>query len=401
MAMMNALIKTFTELAPWLLLGMAVAGLLHGLLPENFVRRQLRGKFGVVKAVLLGVPLPLCSCGVIPTGLGLKKDGASNGAALGFLISTPQTGVDSILVSASFLGWPFALFKVLAAAVTGLVGGWVADAVEPHAATDPNDLSESEAAAAAGEPRDLRGMVAHSLDLLASIWRWLLFGIVVSAAIQTYLPPGTLARLGDFGSIGAGLAALVISLPLYICATASVPIAAAMVANGLPTGAALVFLMAGPATNVATIGTIYRGFGTRTLTVYLTTIIVGSLSFGALFDWSTVDVTAVSHVHGESVTWWATASAVILAILLARLAFRDVQRFALANWPGQLGDALEIAVEGMTCGGCATRLEDALRGVTGVDSVHVTRNPDVAVVRGQVDRSRVDHAIREAGFQVA
>ena len=125
--MFESLWQITLELAPWLLLGMAIAGLLHGLLPPDFVGRHLRGRAGVAKAVVLGVPLPLCSCGVIPTGLGLKKDGASNGASVGFLISTPQTGVDSILVSASFLGWPFALFKVAAAAITGLVGGWIAD----------------------------------------------------------------------------------------------------------------------------------------------------------------------------------------------------------------------------------------------------------------------------------
>ena len=105
---LSALWAVLTELAPWLLLGAVVAGLLHGLLPPGFVQRQLQGRAGVAKAVLLGVPLPLCSCGVIPTGIGLKEDGASDGAAIGFLTATPQTGVDSVLVSAGLLGWPFA-----------------------------------------------------------------------------------------------------------------------------------------------------------------------------------------------------------------------------------------------------------------------------------------------------
>ena len=124
-------------LAPWLLLGTAIAGILHVLLPPGLIHRQLRGRWGVLKAVVLGVPLPLCSCGVIPAGIGLKKDGASDGAAVGFLISTPQTGVDSILVSASFLGWPFALFKVGSAALTGLVGGALADAVAETSSDRP------------------------------------------------------------------------------------------------------------------------------------------------------------------------------------------------------------------------------------------------------------------------
>ncbi|MFT5442843.1 MAG: uncharacterized membrane protein YraQ (UPF0718 family), partial [Myxococcota bacterium] len=127
--MLDSILATMYELSPWFLLGMVVSGLLHGLLPRDFIKRQLQGRTGIAKAVSLGIPLPLCSCGVIPAGLGLKRDGASNGASMGFLISTPQTGVDSILVSASFLGWPFALFKVLAAAVTGLLGGWLSDRV--------------------------------------------------------------------------------------------------------------------------------------------------------------------------------------------------------------------------------------------------------------------------------
>ena len=126
MSFISAVWITLCELAPWLLLGMALSGLLHVALPTKFVRQKLRGFAGVLKAVAIGVPLPLCSCGVIPAGIGLKKDGASNGAAVGFLISTPQTGVDSILVSASFFGWPFAVFKLITAAVMGIVGGvWI------------------------------------------------------------------------------------------------------------------------------------------------------------------------------------------------------------------------------------------------------------------------------------
>ena len=121
MPMLLSCWNTLCQLAPWLLLGMLLSGALHVFLPDGFVQRKFQGLGGILKAVVLGVPLPLCSCGVIPAGIGLKNQGASDGAAVGFLISTPQTGVDSVLVSASFFGWPFALFKVAAALITGFV----------------------------------------------------------------------------------------------------------------------------------------------------------------------------------------------------------------------------------------------------------------------------------------
>ncbi len=167
MSLLGAMFGVLLELAPFLLLGMVVAGVLHVALPERFVHRQLQGRFGVVKAVLLGVPLPLCSCGVIPAALGLRMDGASRGATVGFLISTPQTGVDSILVSASFLGWPFAIFKLAAAAVTGALGGALTDAV----AGGP-DADESPPPAPTQSTRHgCKEIVVHALEILRTIWR--------------------------------------------------------------------------------------------------------------------------------------------------------------------------------------------------------------------------------------
>ncbi len=394
--MVESLIQTMLELSPWFLLGMAVAGLLHGLLPRNFIKRQLRGRFAVVKAVALGVPLPLCSCGVIPAGLGLKRDGASNGASLGFLISTPQTGVDSILVSATFLGWPFALFKVFAAAATGLIGGIIADRLPDDDPPD-RDLGAVEAANEEQE-RGLRAMVEHAHDLLASIWRWLVFGVVVSALINTFLPVGTLEVFADAGPLWAGFMVLLISLPLYVCATASVPIAAALVANGMPVGAALVFLMAGPATNVATIGAIYRGFGGRQLFSYLFVLIVGSLGFGLLFDWA-IDPLTVAQPHAAShATWWAVASAVLLSALIARLAVQDLLGWLRGRFGASTGESIEVGVEGLSCGACERKVERALLALDGVVSVMVTRSPDRAVVVGSASREAVVRAIGTAGY---
>jgi uncharacterized membrane protein YraQ (UPF0718 family)/copper chaperone CopZ len=394
--MLQAMWGISLELAPWLLLGTAVAGVLHVALPAGFVHRQLGGRLGVAKAVALGVPLPLCSCGVIPAGLGLRKDGASTGATVGFLISTPQTGVDSILVSASFLGWPFAFFKLITAAVTGLVGGWIADATEDGEATVAADASA--AAADADRPRDPREALAHAFEVLRSIWRWIVFGVVASAAIETLVPDGFFASLADRGTLLPMLACLAVSLPLYVCATASVPIAASLVATGLPGGAALVFLMAGPATNVATIGAIYRALGRRALTVYLSTIIGGSLLSGWLFDSVlAADAVVTTHVHGEQ-KWWAVASTVALFAAIGWFAIEDLRRFSMRFGGASAGPRLEVAVAGMTCDNCVSRLEKALRALDGVTSATVILEPGRAIVSGSIPEAVVLATVEGEGF---
>jgi uncharacterized membrane protein YraQ (UPF0718 family)/copper chaperone CopZ len=391
--------RVLLQLAPWILLGTLIAGLVHVLLPRNFIRRSFRGTAGVWKAVGLGVPLPLCSCGVIPAGIGLKKDGASNGAAVGFLISTPQTGVDSILVSASFLGWPFALFKVLSAAVTGIVGGLLVDRLVGHGDSAPEAESASEAAQGR---RGLRDMLAHGIDIIRSIWHWLLIGVLVSAAIEVLVPETVFARLSAWGSLPAAFAALAISLPLYVCATASVPIAAALVAAGLPPGAALVFLMAGPATNVATIGAIHRRFGSATTAIYLGTIIAGSILFAVAFDWLlTATPIAVPDCHDHAPSPWNVASAILLLALIGYFAADELRR----RWPRRQAAAtdataeLRLPVQGMKCGNCVARLEHALRATQGIDWVSVKLEPGEAIVRGQIDKQQIVEAIQAAGFQ--
>ena len=388
------------QLAPWMLLGTLIAGLLHVLLPSGFVHRKLQGTSGVLKAVGIGVPLPLCSCGVIPAGIGLKEDGASDGACVGFLISTPQTGIDSILVSASFLGWPFALFKVLSAAITGIVGGLLVDHFRSDASEERDDRPTQRSSA--GTLAATWRVVHHGLDIIRSIWLWLVFGILASAAIEVYVPESFLTGIGSLGILPSILAALVISLPLYVCATASVPIAAALVAGGLPPGAALVFLMAGPATNVATMGAIFRRFGGRVLAIYLATIVAGSGIAAVAFDWLLSDALAIGLANHEMHhTWWAQACAVLLLGLFAWFSVVSLvgRLRRRVGKPAEQLSEVRVAVRGMQCGNCVARLEQMLRKTDGIQSAVVNLEPGEALVRGSVGESQVREVIREAGFQ--
>lgn len=389
--MIAALWATLVELAPWLLLGSAIAGAVHVLLPPGFVRQHLGGRGGVAKAVALGVPMPLCSCGVIPTGIGLKREGASDGASVAFIVSTPQTGVDSILVSAGMLGWPFALLKVAAAVVTGLVAGWTVDALS--SSTDV----ELEPEPVVEQAPSLQRAIAYADELLRSIWGWLVFGVVVSAALQVMVSPGALsASVAGLGAL-AGLAVLALSLPLYVCATASVPIAAGLLHAGLPPSAALVFLLAGPASNLATMGAIRGAFGGRVLAVYLATVAIGALGFGWLFDAVLPAMGAHGAAHAEGGVLSIVAAVALLGMLL-RYAFEDVQGW-MRRTGAQEDVTTELGVDGLTCQGCARKLDRFVCEVDGVQSTEVSVDDGRLVVFGAANLDAVVDAVQRAGFR--
>ena len=401
--MLEAMWKVSLDLGPWLLVGAALSGALHALLPPDFLRQHLRGRGGVVKAVLLGVPLPLCSCGVIPAGLGLRRDGASPGASLGFLIATPQTGVDSMVVSASMLGWPFAVFKVLAAFVTGIAGGLATDRwAGEQGGTPPPAAGQGEMLA----PAWRRGL-DHSTMVVQSIWHWLLIGVVVSAALDVFVPASLWARVSGWNPGLSMLAALLVSVPLYVCATASVPIAAGLVTAGLPVGAALVFLMAGPATNVATIGAIRRALGGRAAAIYLATVILGSFAFGFAFDLLVSGgLAALPHRHGEGIGWITHGLAGVFWIMLAYFGFMELRsvlgrRRARAHQVKKRGGTVhDVQVAGLTCQGCVRKLEQVLASDEEVDMAQVTLEPQRAHVHGRLHAGRLRELVERAGYHV-
>ena len=414
------------ELAPSLLVGLLIAGLIHAYVPSAVIRRGLsRPDFGsVLRASLVGVPLPLCSCGVIPTALGLRREGASPGAATSFMISTPQTGVDSILVTAAFLGWPFALFKLIAAFVTGVVGGVLVNR------TVPADASAAAEGDSADDDRP-RGWLARIIeavryavfDLLGAINTWLIIGVVAAALVTALTPADFFAgRPWADGLLGM-LVMLAIALPLYVCTTASVPIAASLILAGLPAGSALVFLMAGPATNLVTIGAVYRTLGARVLSVYLGTVVVMSLGFGLLFEQLLTSVPAQTLTHEHQQGWLPVLSALVLLALMAMLGLRQYRArkqaqarlarvqaaadSAKTDAQGSLAtsaadDSMILAVKGMTCGHCVATVKQALEAL---DQVYEA-SPDLAtgqvLIRGGgVETSALEQAIEHAGFQVA
>jgi len=294
--------ETIAEMSPYLLFGFFVAGTLSVLVSQQFVERHLGGKgiWPLVKASLFGVPLPLCSCGVIPVSMSLHKHGASKGSTVSFLLSTPQTGVDSIFVTLSLLGPVFAIFRPLAAFATGIVGGIFVN-IFGHKENEPETEKCSDECCNGSSDVKLsekvgRGFRYGFVTLPRDIGKAMLVGLAIAALITSMVPEGFFAK-----HLGTGIVAMIVmmflGIPIYVCATASIPVAAAMILKGLTPGAALVFLMTGPATNAASFVTIWKTLGHRTALIYLISVAGCALAGGILLDLTaqSFDISVISR----------------------------------------------------------------------------------------------------------
>jgi hypothetical protein len=408
------------EMAPYLLLGFLVAGLLAAFISQRTVERHLGegGFFPVVKATLFGVPLPLCSCGVIPVTASLRQHGASRAASTSFLLSTPQTGVDSILVTYSLLGPLFAVFRPIAALVTGVAGGLVVgladrDATRPATAADATALADAEDGACADDcavPTTTRRSLPEAfrygfVDLPRDIGRALFVGLAIAALIGALVPQHFLGQFGQ-GLTGM-LAMLLVGIPIYVCATGSVPIAAALMFKGVSPGAALVFLMTGPATNAAAITTIWKVLGRRTALIYLGTVVVGALLAGTIldlaFDMTGRDWGDVPHVM--TIGWFETISAILLiAIVINALRPRGHLAPAAPAAPAgetTMEDRVKLSISGMSCSHCVNSVQRALGEADGVDDVRVDLDSGAAVVAGHdLEPPRLKQIVEQLGYTV-
>lgn len=276
---LNEIWAVTVEMAPYLLFGFLMAGILSVLISRDYVRRHLggRGFPAAFKAALVGVPMPICSCGVIPLAASLRKHGASRGATASFLASTPQTGVDSLMVTYALLGWVFAVFRALAAFLSGIICGM---AVESVPAPGADDTEEEESCVQLADEAVVKRMLQYGfVSLPRKISRAMILGIVISGLISGLIPADFFAEnLGD--SPFAMVLMLFIGIPIYVCSSASVPIALAFIKAGLSPGAALVFLITGPATNAATLTTLWQIIGKKQLIVFLVTLALCALAAG-------------------------------------------------------------------------------------------------------------------------
>lgn len=411
------------EFSPFLLLGFFFAGILHVIFPTGMIYRFM-GKnsfLSSLNASLFGIPLPLCSCGVIPTGVSLNKNGASKGASVSFLISTPQTGVDSIMVTWSLIGLPFAIIRMVIAFVTGVLGGILTILLDSKPENTPEKVSREKTTHKSSENIIYRIFHYAFVVFLQDIAKWLVVGILIAAFISTVLPANFFETYigNDYLSM---LILLVASVPMYVCATSSVPIAAALMMKGLSPGAAIVFLMAGPATNAATITVIGKTLGKKTLFIYLFSIISGAFFFGAVVNEFMLEELFVlpetiaslkgHEYHGILPLWMKNASSLILVILILNGWFQ--KHFASNKICSSCGlESSEcdlkregkvmkkrFSVKGMTCNHCKNSVEKALGSMDGIDSAVVDLAGDSVDIAGsEIDEAAVKKKVNSLGYK--
>ncbi len=447
-------------MGPYLLIGFLVAGLLSVAFSPQWVERHLgRESFGsVVKAALLGVPLPLCSCGVLPVSASMRRHGAGKAAAISFLVSTPQTGIDSIAATYAVLGPLMAIYRPIVALLSGMVGGIVAyrwsgtssaaeganrdaengSAVQPFGAgmdvsscdssPRPNDCCEDGmhrarrgdhreegaggppggyGAALEGEltsPRWVRALHYGLMELPRDIGATLLAGVLIAGAVSAFVEPSALASVLGGGPI-AMLLVVLASVPIYVCATGSVPIAAGLVHLGASPGTAFAFLVAGPASNAASLTVIGSLLGRRMMVIYLATVVGSAVGGGLLLDqlvqvWPISWSDAVACLHHEreipmATHLWAGGILAVIgwAFVYSRLKKKKVKREqpAAASWRWR--------IEGMRCGHCVAAVKRAVGELTGVQSVDVSlEQRTLAVCGAGVDSAAVESAVRSLGY---
>ena len=398
---MDEILLLINEMSPYLLLGFLLAGLMHAFIPGRYYTRFLsKPTLGsVINAAIFGIPLPLCSCGVIPTAMSLRKEGASRGAVTSFLIATPQTGIDSIIATFSLMGVPFAVIRPIAALITAVLGGWMVNTFvslrdrrahremaegtivkteETETCTCHCHENKAESCCLEGDsddhhhhhhsgehhhhsshhrhsshhhhsssaschchdrkiPNTIGGKIVEALryaflDMMSDIGKWLVIGLVVAGLITIYVPDEVFTIFKD-NTMASMILVLIISIPMYLCATGSIPIAVVLMLKGLTPGAALVLLMAGPACNMASILVIRKGLGFRTLVIYILSIVIGAVFFGCLIDWlqysgmidftSRVSQTMEIKEGGAGIIKW-TSTIVLTLLLLFNLIFKPL-----------------------------------------------------------------------------
>lgn len=388
-------------MTPYLMFGFLCAGILHVAVPHIFFKNFLsqNNSKSVIWAALFGIPLPLCSCGVLPTAMSLRKEGASKSATVSFLTATPQTGVDSILATYSVFGLAFTIIRPIAALVTSFFSGMSIALFDK----EDDSISENEQTCDGScemeqENKCISALRYGYVTMLQDIGTHLVVGLLIAGLIAVAVPDSFLLKFAD-NPLLEMLAVTLIAVPMYVCATGSIPIAAALMLKGLTLGAALVFLMAGPAVSFASVVVVRKVMGLRTTVIYLLSIIVGAFAFGLLIDLALPkEWFSVLHLQAEccrtSVPVWKVIMTIVFLLLVTNaliLKYKPKKLTIMKNM-------IVYKVEGMSCNHCKSNVETNIAKLDGVTSVSADLSTGNVVVEGNSTEEQVKTVVESLGF---
>ncbi len=399
--------ELLVEMSPYLLLGIALAGILRIGLPKNLLYQHLSkpNLWSVIKASMFGVPLPLCSCGIIPVAAHLSKERASKPAVMSFLTSTPTTGVDSILATYALMGPVFAIARPLIAFVSGLFNGIMLllfDKDEKEPETTKNSYNCTICDLEVPHTHSIREKLKHAVDysfreLITDISKWLVIGIILGGLISAIIPTDSVfAQKYLTNPWLSYIFMLAIGVPLYICSTGSIPVATSFLIVGVNPGAVFAFLIVGPATNTATLTFVGGKFGRKTLFIYLFSILAVALTSGLLIDMLFPELSAFAqnmHKHGESVDYLGIASAIVLILLISKSYVSRIMKRKKIKGEGKV-----YKIEDMTCNHCVNKVTDTANGVEGVHGVNINLKKRLVEIIGDFDEPTLLNKIKDAGY---
>ncbi len=388
----------FLEMSPYLILGFFFTGLLHIFISEKYIKKHFstNGFSSIFKAAFFGVPLPVCSCGVIPIAESIRKDGASKSSTMAFLVSTPSSGVDSIFATYALLGPLYAIIRPIASLFSGIVIGIVTFfADEKH---NSNTIKKNNLEERGDTPkRTIKDGIKYGFKVIPSdIAKWLIIGVIVGGMISALVPEDFGTRYLDSPILNY-LMILLVSIPLYVCATGSIPIAVSLLTKGVLPGAALAFLIAGPATNTVTISFVLKRMGKKIAFLYVSTIMLVSILFGVLFDLiilkTGVNLSLVmKHSHSELDLFKIISGIVLLFILVN-------SKFNLWGFKMNKKNMYSIKVSDMTCQHCKMKIEGVVNRIEGIEKFSIDlKNKEVLIDTDKVKKDIIIKKIKEAGY---
>jgi len=399
----------FIEMSPYILLGLFFVGLMNLFVTKDLIEKNI-GKnnlASIIKAAIFGIPLPLCSCGVIPTAVYMSNNKASKPAVVSFLISTPQTGIDSILATYGMMGPLFAIYRPIAALVMGLFGGILTKNYYKEPEKKFFSLNVLNNKIEQDKKTFIDKFIKYPyFEFLDDIAPQFIVGIVIAGLISYFIPDDFFAGSIFSQGILSMLIMIVIGVPMYICATASIPIAVALMLKGFSPGAAFVFLAVGPATNAASFTVLAKSLGKKIVSIYILSIIISSLVFGYLLNYlfdvlelDPRDFIPMNHIHEHGVDLITIISGIILGLLLLLSVYRIYLKKYLSKSKVPKGYN-QIEIEGMTCSHCSDTVTKTLSKFSELSEIKVDHINGKATFKGEYDIDKISKSILEAGYNI-